>query len=183
MIKHNADPHVTFFGVQQGINLYVVSNGKVATGSAWGTYEGVTAYLRYCAQLPDTPKCSPYQQFWWELRNPRTGELLHTPPNGLTRRQATEEEAAPAPGAGYGNEPAPEDWACACAMQNPGDREDCRGCHLTRAGQGEPMPPCTCGCDPSPGRYGEYDTESSASRQHFIDTGRFLRYGEILATD
>jgi hypothetical protein len=27
-----------------------------------------------------------------------------------------------------------------------------------------------------------YDTESSASRQHFIDTGRYLRHGEALDT-
>lgn len=77
-------------------------------------------------------------------------------------------------------ETAPEGWTCACAALNPGDSEDCRGCHLTRSGQGSPMPPCTCGCNPAPGRYGEFDTESSASRQHFIDTGRFLRHGEII---
>jgi hypothetical protein len=76
-----------------------------------------------------------------------------------------------------------EPWTCACAFENAVDEEDCGGCHLTRAGQGEPMPPCTCGCDPAPGRYGDFDTESSASRQHFIDTGRFLRPGETLTTD
>jgi hypothetical protein len=75
-----------------------------------------------------------------------------------------------------------EDWTCACAFGNPAADTDCGGCHLTRAGQGEPMPPCTCGCDPAPGRYGDFDTESSVSRQHFIDTGRFLRPGEILIT-
>ncbi|MER0476961.1 hypothetical protein ABR737_01080 [Streptomyces sp. Edi2] len=71
-----------------------------------------------------------------------------------------------------------EPWVCACAFENPG--VDCGGCHLTRAGQGECMPPCTCGCDTAFGRYGDYDTESSVSRQHFIDTGRFLRPGEAL---
>ncbi|MFE6272252.1 hypothetical protein ACFVQ9_26065 [Streptomyces goshikiensis] len=44
------------------------------------------------------------------------------------------------------------------------------------------MPPCTCGCDTSTGSYGDYDTESSVSRQHRIDTGRFLRPGEVLET-
>lgn len=75
-----------------------------------------------------------------------------------------------------------EPWSCACGFENDSTDKDCGGCHLTRAGQGEPMPPCTCGCDPSPGRYGDFDTESSPSRQHFIDTGRFLRPGEILTT-
>jgi len=218
MIRHNADPHVTFFGVQQGINFYVVRNAKVSTGSAWGTYEGVTAYLRYSSQLPDTPKCSSHQRFWWEIRDVHTGELIHTPPTARpagssqtlsaptarsgrkapqyprslkprprgcgarrrTEKTLTDDKTTPAPGASDGTDSAPEDWSCACAMRNPGDSEDCRGCHLTRAGQGAPMPPCTCGCDPSPGRYGEYDAESSASRQHFIDTGRYLRHGEIL---
>ncbi|MEU4080377.1 hypothetical protein [Streptomyces venezuelae] len=73
-----------------------------------------------------------------------------------------------------------EPWTCACAFENSGAGEQCGGCHLTRSGQGEPMPPCTCGCDTSSGQFGDYDTESSASRQHFIDTGRFLRPGEIL---
>ncbi|MFF9785628.1 hypothetical protein [Streptomyces nigrescens] len=176
MIKYNADPHLTFFGVQQGINHYVVCNGQVAAGLAWGTYEGVTAYLRYRAQLPGTPKGSPHQRFWWELRHPHTGELIHTPPTGLTRRQTR----MLASGTSVGTDAAPACWTCACAMQNSGTNEDCLGCHLTRLGQGEPMPPCTCGCDTSPGQYGEYDTQSSASRQHFIDTGRFLRHGEIL---
>ncbi|WP_372412623.1 hypothetical protein [Streptomyces luteireticuli] len=45
------------------------------------------------------------------------------------------------------------------------------------------MPPCTCGCDIAFGDYGDYDTESPASRQHFVDTGRFLRPGEILTAD
>lgn len=72
-------------------------------------------------------------------------------------------------------------WTCACAFTNTRGTEDCGGCHLTRSGQGEPMPTCTCGCDPTPGQYGDYDTQSSASRQHFIDTGRFLRPGEVLA--
>ena len=71
-------------------------------------------------------------------------------------------------------------WTCACAFTNTGGTEDCGGCHLTRSGQGEPMPPCACGCDPTPGQYGDYETQSSASRQHFIDTGRFLRPGEVL---
>ncbi|MER0476839.1 hypothetical protein ABR737_00450 [Streptomyces sp. Edi2] len=79
MIQHNADPHVTFLGVEQGINNYVVRNGKVLTGSTWGTYEGVTASLRYRAQLPDTPKCIPQQRFWWELRDIYTGDLIYTP--------------------------------------------------------------------------------------------------------
>ncbi|MCY0924480.1 hypothetical protein OS965_41495 [Streptomyces sp. H27-G5] len=73
-------------------------------------------------------------------------------------------------------------WVCACAFDNPGSQESRGGCHLTRAGQGEPMPPCACGCDPSQGDYGDYDTESSVSRQHFIDSGRFLRPGEVIAT-
>ncbi|WP_329020349.1 hypothetical protein [Streptomyces sp. NBC_01601] len=170
MTKHNADPHVTFFGVQQGINHYVVRNGTVSTSSAWGTYEGVTAYLRYCAQLPDTPKCCPHQQFWWELRDVHTGNLIHTPPTGTASAQSHQSATTTAP----------DDWTCACAMRNEGGSDSCRGCHLTRSGQGEPMPPCTCGCDPTPGHYGDFDTESSASRQHFIDTGRFLRHGEIL---
>ncbi|TLQ39285.1 hypothetical protein [Streptomyces marianii] len=72
-------------------------------------------------------------------------------------------------------------WVCACAYENSLSQEECDGCHLTRSGQGEPMPPCTCGCDPTPGEYGDYDTESSVSRQHRIDTGRFLRPGESLA--
>ncbi|MEJ8640011.1 hypothetical protein [Streptomyces sp. MS2.AVA.5] len=75
-----------------------------------------------------------------------------------------------------------EPWMCACAFENLAAATDCGGCHLTRAGQGEPMPPCACGCDPAPGRYGDFDTESSVSRQHFIDTCRFLRPGEILTT-
>ena len=75
-----------------------------------------------------------------------------------------------------------DSWVCACAFANPGHEEQCGGCHLTLAGQGEPMPPCTCGCDTSFGTYGDYDTESSVSRQHFIDTGRFLRPGEVLET-
>lgn len=74
----------------------------------------------------------------------------------------------------------PLSWQCACGYDNRAT-EECSGCHLTRAGQGEKMQPCTCGCDPTPGHYGSYDTESSASRQHFIDTGRFLRPGEILS--
>jgi hypothetical protein len=78
-MSHNADPHVTFFGVQQGINNYMVRNGQVVTAHAWGKYEGVTAYLRYVAQLPGVPKCSPAQKFWWEVRDVFTGELLHTP--------------------------------------------------------------------------------------------------------
>ncbi|MFI1765203.1 hypothetical protein ACH41H_24530 [Streptomyces sp. NPDC020800] len=73
-------------------------------------------------------------------------------------------------------------WDCACAFTNAGDCEECGGCHLTRAGQGEPMPPCACGCDTSAGSYGDYDTESSVSRQHRIETGRFLRPGEVLET-
>ncbi|MCX4826545.1 hypothetical protein OG883_43695 [Streptomyces sp. NBC_01142] len=71
-------------------------------------------------------------------------------------------------------------WICACAFENPGTEERCRGCHLTHNGQGEPMSPCTCGCDTAFGQFGDYDTESSVSRQHFIDTGRFLRPGETL---
>ncbi|MET9779284.1 hypothetical protein ABZ023_34430 [Streptomyces sp. NPDC006367] len=76
-----------------------------------------------------------------------------------------------------------DSWTCACAFENAGSEERCGGCHLTRAGQGEPMPRCTCGCDTTLGRFGDYDTESSVSRQHFIDTGRFLRPGEILDAD
>ncbi|MFF8786840.1 hypothetical protein [Streptomyces sp. NPDC015125] len=76
-----------------------------------------------------------------------------------------------------------ETWECACAFENPGDQDACGGCHLTRDGQGEPMPPCTCGCDTTIGHYGDYDTESSVSRQHRIDTGRFLRPGEALDHD
>ncbi|MBQ0890683.1 hypothetical protein KBZ94_38185 [Streptomyces sp. RM72] len=76
-----------------------------------------------------------------------------------------------------------DSWTCACAFENSGTEEQCGGCHLTRTGQGEPMPPCTCGCDPTPGRFGDYDTASPVSRQHFIDTGRFLRPGETLDTD
>ncbi|MFE1476676.1 hypothetical protein ACFW6N_22845 [Streptomyces cyaneofuscatus] len=72
-------------------------------------------------------------------------------------------------------------WTCACAFENSAAESQCGGCHLTRSGQGKPMPPCTCGCDTTFGRYGDYDTESPASRQHFIDTGRFLRPGEILS--
>ncbi|MET8605728.1 hypothetical protein ABZV92_19515 [Streptomyces rubiginosohelvolus] len=71
-------------------------------------------------------------------------------------------------------------WTCACAFENDSSESDCGGCHLTRAGQGEPVLPCACGCDPSPGAYGDFDTESSPSRQHFIDTGRFLRPHEVL---
>ncbi|MFF6829943.1 hypothetical protein [Streptomyces longwoodensis] len=77
-----------------------------------------------------------------------------------------------------GQQPAP--WTCACAFTNTSGTEACGGCYLTRSGQGGAMSPCTCGCDPTPGAYGDYDTLSSASRQHFIDTGRFLRPGEIL---
>ncbi|MFK0047909.1 hypothetical protein ACIQU4_28245 [Streptomyces sp. NPDC090741] len=73
-------------------------------------------------------------------------------------------------------------WVCACAFTNSGDSDQCGGCHLTQAGQGEPMPPCICGCDTSTGSYGDYDTESSVSRQHRIDTGRYLRPGEVLET-
>ncbi|KFG71434.1 hypothetical protein [Streptomyces mutabilis] len=32
-------------------------------------------------------------------------------------------------------------WVCACAFENSGAEEQCGGCHLTRSGQGEPMPP------------------------------------------
>ncbi|MFD7620081.1 hypothetical protein [Streptomyces sp. NPDC059802] len=71
-------------------------------------------------------------------------------------------------------------WPCACAFENPGTEEQCGGCHLTRSGLGETMPACTCGCDTTFGRFGDYDTESSVSRQHFIDTGRFLRPGETI---
>ncbi|MEW1760412.1 hypothetical protein AB0393_28360 [Streptomyces cyaneofuscatus] len=71
-------------------------------------------------------------------------------------------------------------WLCACAFENPGADEQCGGCHLTRSGLGETMPACTCGCDTSFGRFGDYDTESSVSRQHFIDTGRFLRPDETI---
>ncbi|MFG2210546.1 hypothetical protein [Streptomyces sp. NPDC048638] len=71
-------------------------------------------------------------------------------------------------------------WPCACAFENSGAEEQCGGCHLTRSGQGEAMPPCTCGCDTPIGQFGDYDTESPVSRQHFIDSGRFLRPGEIL---
>jgi hypothetical protein len=75
-------------------------------------------------------------------------------------------------------------WICACAYENPGSESShCGGCHLTRSGQGEPMPPCTCGCDTSFGDYGDYDTECCVSRQHFIDTGRFLRPGEAHEAD
>ncbi|MDW8803642.1 hypothetical protein P1P68_02180 [Streptomyces scabiei] len=78
-MRHNADPHVDFLGVQQGINNYVVRNGRVVTYTAFGTYESVTSFLRYGAQLPGTPKCSPAQTFWWELRDIYTGELIYTP--------------------------------------------------------------------------------------------------------
>lgn len=71
-------------------------------------------------------------------------------------------------------------WVCACAYRNSVDDETCQGCHLTRHSQRAPMPPCGCGCDPTPGAWGEYDTLSSASRQHFCDCGRFLRTGEAL---
>ncbi|GGU49426.1 hypothetical protein [Streptomyces violascens] len=71
-------------------------------------------------------------------------------------------------------------WLCACAFENPGAEVQCGGCHLTRSGLGQTMPPCTCGCDTSFGEFGDYDTESSVSRQHFADTGRFLRPGETL---
>ncbi|MBD2829833.1 hypothetical protein ID875_20835 [Streptomyces globisporus] len=80
VVRHNADPHVTFWGVKQDISYYVVHNGRVLTNNAFGTYEGLTSYLRYFAQLPGAPKCSPAQRFWWERRDIYTGELIHTPP-------------------------------------------------------------------------------------------------------
>ncbi|MGW4731810.1 hypothetical protein ACWEQC_22050 [Streptomyces shenzhenensis] len=67
-------------------------------------------------------------------------------------------------------------WRCACGTANEWHVSQCSGCHLTRTAQPDKPTPCDCGCNPELGAYGEYDTTSSASRQHFVDTGRFLRH-------
>lgn len=69
-------------------------------------------------------------------------------------------------------------WWCACGKDNEWHATQCAGCHLTRTDQRDEPAPCDCGCNLELGAYGEYDTTSSASRQHFIDTGRFLRWSE-----
>ncbi|MFE1784088.1 hypothetical protein ACFW9F_16255 [Streptomyces sp. NPDC059506] len=83
----------------------------------------------------------------------------------------------------YGDEtrPAPDSTGTMVAValvDLVGDEEPCPG-EVLRVD----FPLCDCGCDPTPSPdISAYDTESSVSRQHRIDTGRYLRPGEALLT-
>ncbi|MFK0294829.1 hypothetical protein ACIQU6_30755 [Streptomyces sp. NPDC090442] len=86
-LKHNADPHVTFWGVQQGLNCYLTRNGVRSTQFAYASHQLAMDFLRHRVD-PDAPKM-PYQERWWEARNVHTGELLYTPERFTAPRKAT----------------------------------------------------------------------------------------------